>query len=120
VLPLLPPFEDSWVCTWRKGSQIPSQADGRTWANQVRGATQGRLLTDQGIEEIKSARVQDKVGFAISRIETLAFRTSFDLDKRCGLLPVNVSFFQKKKISQALKQCNQLLKLNYVPVIWWP
>jgi len=35
-----------------------------------------------GIEEIKSALVEDKVGFAISRIELLAFRTSFDPDKR--------------------------------------
>lgn len=67
------------------------------------GRRQGRLLTDQGIEEIKSAMVQDKVGFAISRIETLAFRTTFDLEKRCGLLPVNVSFFQKRKFGQALK-----------------
>ena len=67
------------------------------------GRRQGRLLTEQGIEEIKSALVQDKVGFAISKIEMLAFRTSFDLEKRCGLLPVNVSFYPKKKFAQALK-----------------
>lgn len=48
-----------------------------------RGLTQlagrdGRLITKQGIEELKSALVQDKVGFVISRIELLAFRTDFD------------------------------------------
>ena len=44
----------------------------------------GRLVTDSGIEEIKSALVRDKVGFAMSRIELLAFRTTFDGDRRRG------------------------------------
>lgn len=35
----------------------------------------GRLITELGIEELESVLVRDKVGFAISRIELLAFRT---------------------------------------------
>ena len=50
-----------------------------------------------------NARVHDKIGFAISRIEILAFRTSLDLDKRQGLLPVNVSFFPRKVFKKALE-----------------
>jgi hypothetical protein len=43
-----------------------------------RGLTQlvgrdGRIITEGGIEELGSALVRDKVGFAISRIELLAF-----------------------------------------------
>ena len=34
----------------------------------------GRVLTRQGIEELNSALVKDKVGLAISKIELLAFR----------------------------------------------
>jgi len=73
-----------------------------------RGLTQligreGRVITESGIEELKSALVGDKVGFAISRIELLAFRTNFDLDKRIGLVPVNVSFFPKEKFGRALQ-----------------
>jgi len=73
-----------------------------------RGLTQlvgrdGRLITESGIEELKSALVRDKVGFAISRIEILAFRTDFDLDKRTGSVPVNVSFFPKEKFQKALQ-----------------
>jgi len=73
-----------------------------------RGLTQlvgrdGRLITEPGIEELKSALVRDKVGFAISRIELLAFRTDFDLDKHTGLVPVNVSFFPKEKFQKALQ-----------------
>ena len=63
----------------------------------------GRLITDAGLEELKSALVRDKVGFAISRIELLAFRTNFDLDKRTGLVPVNVSYFPKEKFGDALR-----------------
>jgi len=67
------------------------------------GRHDGRTITEQGIEEIGNARVHDKIGFAISRIEILAFRTSLDLDKRQGLLPVNVSFFPRKSFQKALE-----------------
>ena len=67
------------------------------------GRRDGRVLTEQGREEIESALVKDKVGFAISKIEVLAFRTSFDYEKRCGQIPVNVSFFPKEKFSRALQ-----------------
>ena len=72
-----------------------------------RGLTQlvgrdGRLITEAGLEELRSALVRDKVGFAISRIELLAFRTTFNPDTRAGLVPVNVSFFTKDNFRKAL------------------
>ncbi len=67
------------------------------------GRRDGRVLTERGVEEVKSALVKDKVGFAISKIELLAFRTNFDHKKRCGSIPVNVSFFPKDKFSRALQ-----------------
>jgi hypothetical protein len=70
---------------------------------QLVGRRDGRVLTDQGIEEIGRALVRDKVGLAISRIELLAFRTDFDLDKRTGSIPINVSFFPKARFSKALQ-----------------
>ncbi|MCK5428596.1 MAG: DUF128 domain-containing protein, partial [Anaerolineales bacterium] len=47
--------------------------------------------------------VKDKVGFAISKIELLAFRTDFDYENKCGVIPVNVSFFPDKKFSRVLQ-----------------
>jgi HTH-type transcriptional regulator, global nitrogen regulator NrpRI len=67
------------------------------------GRHDGRAITEQGIEEIGNARVRDKIGFAISRIEILAYRTSLDLDRRQGLIPVNISFFSKKVFKKALE-----------------
>ena len=73
-----------------------------------RGLTQligrdGRILTEKGRDEIKRALVKDKVGFAISKIELLAFRTDFDYENKCGVIPVNVSFFPDKKFSRVLQ-----------------
>jgi repressor of nif and glnA expression len=73
-----------------------------------RGLTQtigrdGRLITEAGIDELRSALVRDKVGFAISRIELLAFRTVFNSEKRTGWIPVNVSLFPKENFSRAVQ-----------------
>ncbi|MGB2798710.1 MAG: NrpR regulatory domain-containing protein [Dehalococcoidia bacterium] len=67
------------------------------------GRRDGRVLTEQGIKELKSALVKDKVGFVISKIELLAFRTDFDFKKRCGAIPVNVTLFPKEEFSKALQ-----------------
>ncbi|MFC2019610.1 DUF128 domain-containing protein [Chloroflexota bacterium] len=63
----------------------------------------GRLITEAGIEELNSALVRDKVGFAISRIELLAFRTDFDLDKHTGSVPANISLFAEADFRKAIK-----------------
>jgi len=63
----------------------------------------GRILTERGANEIDRALVKDKVGFAISRIERLAFRTEFDYMKARGVVPVNISFFPETEFDEALK-----------------
>ena len=63
----------------------------------------GRLVTEPGIEELRSALVGDKVGFIISKIELLAIQTTFDWEKRRGQVPVNVSLFPKEQFAKALK-----------------
>ena len=67
------------------------------------GQRDGRELTDKGSEELKSALVQDKVGFSISKIETLSFRTTYDCEKRSGAVPVNISLFNEDVFDDALK-----------------
>jgi len=66
------------------------------------GRRDGRIITKLGVEELQNARVHDKVGFAISRIETLAYKTTFDPKQGQGLVPVNISFFPKKRFRDAL------------------
>ena len=63
----------------------------------------GRLITPAGREELKNALVSDKVGFVISRIELLAFATTFDTLKCCGQVPVNISFFSQERFGEAIE-----------------
>lgn len=67
------------------------------------GTRDGRVITEQGLDELGKARVQDKVGLAISRIEILSYQTTFNPDTRQGLLPINLSFFRKATFPAVLK-----------------
>jgi len=67
------------------------------------GRKDGRTLTDKGEEEIRTALVKDKVGFAISRIEMLAFKTDFDYATRQGSIPVNISLYRKENFRRAIQ-----------------
>jgi len=67
------------------------------------GKLDGRVITNMGIEEIQHAMVRDKIGFVISRIEILSFRTTFDPVRRQGLIPMNISFLPRENFSEALK-----------------
>ncbi|MBP1720734.1 MAG: hypothetical protein H6Q50_246 [Deltaproteobacteria bacterium] len=70
---------------------------------RLAGRRDGRVITETGLDELANARVRDKLGLAISRIEVLAFRTTFDPKGKQGLLPVNISFFPKGGFRKALE-----------------
>ncbi len=70
---------------------------------QLAGRQDGRVITDKGLGEIRNALVKDKVGFAISRIELLAFHTNLDYEQRKGSIPVNISIFRKDRFRKALQ-----------------
>lgn len=67
------------------------------------GRRDGRMLTELGLKEVKNALVAAKVGFVISSIELLSFRTTFDPDTRCGDVPVNISLFPEERFGEALR-----------------
>lgn len=70
---------------------------------ELLGHRDGRAITPLGVEELDNARVRDKLGFVKSRIENLAFRTTFDPKRGRGLLPVNITLFPKDRFGEALK-----------------
>lgn len=67
------------------------------------GNRDGRAITQPGLEELRSSLVYDKVGFITGRIELLAYLTSFDMEKRTGGVPIDVSLFAKEDFVKALK-----------------
>ena len=80
-----------------------------------RGYTQamgrdGRMLTPQGVEELRMALAPDQVGFILDKLELLAFRTTFDPVKKTGLVPINTSLIDADKFDKALAIMKEYLK----------
>ena len=76
------------------------------------GRRDGRVITSLGQDEINNARVQDKIGLSISRIDVLSFKTTFNLKKRRGLTPVNISFIPQDQFKEALVAMKPAFKKN--------
>jgi hypothetical protein len=80
-----------------------------------RGYTQplgrdGRMLTPQGLEELKMALAPEQVGFILEKLEVLAFHTTFDPQKRTGQLPINTSLIDEDKFKKALVVMRDVFK----------
>jgi len=86
-----------------------------------RGHTQpfgrdGRMLTAQGLEELKIALAPEHVGFVLEKLETLAFQTTFNPRTRTGLVPVNTSLIAKDKFKEALTIIDEAFNGGFVSV----
>lgn len=73
-----------------------------------RGYTQplgreGRMLTLQGVDELRMALASEQIGFILEKLELLAFNTNFNPQRRTGYLPINTSLIKKENIGEALE-----------------
>ena len=75
---------------------------------------EGRKITKRGIEELARSHVSSRVGFIISKIENLSYRTSFDIDQGRGEMVVNVSYFPASDAREALKVMKKVFSSPYV------
>ncbi len=80
-----------------------------------RGFTQplgrnGRMITPQGLEELRIALAPEQIGFILEKLESLAFSTTFDPQKRTGQLPINTSLIDKDKFKEALAAMRDVFK----------
>jgi len=80
-----------------------------------RGYTQslgrdGRMLTPQGLEELKIALAPEQVGFVIDKLELLTFHTTFDPQTRTGQIPINTSLINKEDFKKAISKMGDIFK----------
>lgn len=75
---------------------------------------EGRLITSKGKEELSQASVSDKIGFVISKIETLSYLTNLDLETQKGDIILNISFFPEEKRKEAFKVMKPVFSSPYV------
>ena len=60
-------------------------------------------MTRQETEELNSTLIGDRVSSIAARIELLAYRTSLDLDKHTGEVPINTSLFPEEEFDYTLE-----------------
>lgn len=75
---------------------------------------EGRKITAQGREELKHSLVSDKIGFVISKIETLSYMTTLDMATMEGDVILNISYFPRKHLRQALRLLRSAFSSPYV------
>ncbi len=80
----------------------------------MRFGKEGRKITVLGREELKHSLVSDKVGFIISKIETLSYLTTLDMVTMEGDVILNISFFPRKKLRVALELLKPVFSSTYV------
>lgn len=69
----------------------------------ARVGREGRVITDLGREEAESGLVADKVGYVITRIKEMAFRTTFDPATGRGDVVMNTTLFCQDQFEEALR-----------------
>jgi repressor of nif and glnA expression len=75
---------------------------------------EGRKITERGREELSRALVSERVGFVISKIESLSYLTNFDIEKEKGDIILNVSFIPEDSLKDALKVMGGVFQSMYV------
>jgi len=63
----------------------------------------GRTLTELGEREMNDALIADRFGFVISQIEEMAFRTTYNPETNEGVVPVNISYFDKDDLETVIE-----------------
>ena len=75
---------------------------------------EGRKITEKGRQELKNALVSEKVGFIISKIETLSYQTTLDLKTLDGNVILNISYFHEERLKDAIRILTPVFSSPYV------
>lgn len=70
----------------------------------------GRILTPYGLAETESALVGERIGFIISKLERLAFRSTFDPITQTGDVAYNLSIVPEERSSEAISAFDEIVR----------
>ena len=71
---------------------------------------QGRMLTPLGLAESDNALVDDRIGFVISKLERLAYRSTFDPATGTGDVAYNLSIVPKESFERTIAAFDEVAK----------
>ncbi|MCX7793731.1 MAG: NrpR regulatory domain-containing protein [Thermodesulfovibrionales bacterium] len=75
---------------------------------------EGRRITEKGRQELQHALVLEKTNFVITKIETLSYLTTFNIDTMEGDVILNVSFIPEDSLDAALKIMKPVFSSPYI------
>jgi repressor of nif and glnA expression len=67
------------------------------------GSRDGRMISEQGREELENALVTDKVGLVNTRIGQLSYLTTLNMETGRGNVPVDIALFPESSFTQAME-----------------
>jgi len=73
----------------------------------------GRILTEAGTAESESALVDERIGFIISRLERLAFQSTFDPVVGTGNVAYNLSFVREEDLPGVTAAFDEVAEAGY-------
>jgi repressor of nif and glnA expression len=73
----------------------------------------GRVLTKEGTAETESALVGDRIGFIISKLERLAFRSTFDPATGTGEVAYNLSCVPEEEAEGVVRSFEKVSQAGY-------
>jgi HTH-type transcriptional regulator, global nitrogen regulator NrpRI len=71
---------------------------------------QGRILTSEGRQETDNALVDDRIGFIISKLERLAYRSTFDPVTSTGEVAYNLSIVPAESFEQTKAAFDEVIQ----------
>jgi repressor of nif and glnA expression len=71
---------------------------------------QGRILTRAGLDETDNALVDDRIGFVISKLERLAYRSTFDPSTSTGDVAYNLSIVPLESYEKVKSAFDDVIK----------
>jgi len=74
------------------------------------GGRDGRMITPLGRQEVREALVPQHLGLVRDKLELLAYQTTFDPEKRTGLLAINTSIIDRDRFKKAISAMKDAFK----------
>ncbi|WFN35757.1 NrpR regulatory domain-containing protein [Methanomicrobium antiquum] len=71
---------------------------------------QGRILTPLGVSETERALVDERIGFIISKLERLAFKSNFNPETGTGNVAYNLSYVPENQIENLSSVFDEVIK----------
>jgi len=73
----------------------------------------GRVITEEGRNEIGSSRLLERVGYMSAKIDQMTFQMNFDLALRSGTVVVNTTLIDPSTIFKYIKEIKRVFSMGY-------